>query len=247
MGSLVEILAAELTEWPVGQTAFWCDPDNEIRGVTGYGYDFRPKGRVDEQDRGKFFGDESVCTVTKQEWEAARIISQPQAEEVEVHIPNAKTVEAMDATDRGEGRTFNSAQDLYAALDITSKAKTDQIDGPIKWRDEVTELNAYIDKFTRERDALIELLASEGFALIPPVASVMSEFDVADMSDWLNWKVGDIVEVIANMGGHEFNIGDRVHVVRIDLKDSKYRIEAQLGDGDDWWLLESDAKWISRP
>jgi len=158
-----------------------------------------------------------------------RIISEPQAEEVE--MVSAKTIEAMDATDRGEGRIFNSAQDLYAALDITYKAKTDQIDGPIKWRDTVNELDAYIEKFTRERDALIDLLASEGFALIPPVVSVMSEFDGADMSDWRNWRDGDIVEVVFENDA-DLPIGKQCVVATIEKPDYIYGMPVSVYDED---------------
>lgn len=182
---------------------------------------------------------------------AWRVISQPQAEEPPM-IADGDTREYKGPFPCSPiGEAVNSLEwDIEFPQGVFHmEAKTDQIDGPIKWRDTVNELDAYIEEFTREREALINRLAVEGFALIPAMTAVMGVADVpaVDMHDWLNWEVGDVVEVIANMGGHEFAIGDRVHVVGIDLNDSKYRIEAQLGDGDDWWLLESDAKWISRP
>lgn len=104
-----------------------------------------------------------------------RVISQPQAEEVEVKNATIGT--------------------------ISYKISVDQIAGPLAWRDTVTELNAYIEKFTREREALIERLASEGFAMIPAMTPVMGVADV-DMSDWRNWKVGDVVTVHGNQGGY---------------------------------------------
>lgn len=184
---------------------------------------------------------------------AYKVISQPQAEEVEVNIPNAKTVEAMDASDRGEGRKFNSAQDLYAALDITSKAKTDQIDGPVKWRDTVNELDAYIEKYTRERDALIERLAGEGFALIPLVVSVVSEFSGVDFSDWRNWKDGDKIRMTADdwcdlSKGEVYEIIDKGRNYITILDDIDYRRKLDI-DGEtmfeDGRLL--DFEFVSRP
>lgn len=124
-----------------------------------------------------------------------RIISQPQAEEVE--MVSAKTIEAMDATDRGEGRTFNSAQDLYAALDITSKAKTDQIDGPIKWRDTIIHCQAIIEDCEREIKRNVDLLDAEGLMMQTDSKKAMQHYvsDV-DMSDWRNWKAGDVLKML---------------------------------------------------
>lgn len=119
---------------------------------------------------------------------AYRVISQPQAEEVEVKDTTIGTLRYKVEIDTTEAS--------QAIDDLT--AKWDQIETPFKWRDEVTELNAYIEKYTRERDAIIERLASEGFALIPPVVSVVSEFSGVDMSDWRNWKRGDVIEMIAD-------------------------------------------------
>lgn len=165
-----------------------------------------------------------------------RVISQPQAEEVEVKDTTIGTLSYKVEIDTTEAS--------QAIDDLT--AKWDQIETPFKWRDEVTELNAYIEKYTREREALIERLASEGFALIPPVVSVVSEFAGADMSDWRNWQEGDVIEVIANKGGHEFETGHEVTVINIDEEDATCRIEATK-DGEDWWLAKSDGKFIRRP
>lgn len=129
-----------------------------------------------------------------------RVISQPQAEEVEVNVFVGKDVKIEYAyaqegvePEHLEWKTMGTAK-IDSICDLGStEAKTDQIDGPIKWRDTVTELNAYIEKFTRERDELINRLASEGFALIPAMTPVMGVADI-DFSDWRNWKAGDIVE-----------------------------------------------------
>ena len=36
----------------------------------------------------------------------------------EIHTPNAETIAAMEAADRGEGTSFNSADDLFKELGI---------------------------------------------------------------------------------------------------------------------------------
>jgi len=71
-----------------------------------------------------------------------------------------------------------------------------RVDGPLVWRDTVIELDAYIEEFTREREALINRLAEEGFALIPAMAAVMGVADI-DMSDWRKWKTGDKIRMTA--------------------------------------------------
>ena len=122
------------------------------------------------------------------------------------------------------------------------QAKTEHMETPFKWRDEVTELNAYIEKYTRERDALIERLASEGFALIPPVVSVVSEFSGVDMNDWRNWKVGDIVSVIGDS-----DVDDGEHII-LELEDSGYGGCMPIKTGEGWPEMDyAKIAFIRRP
>lgn len=155
-----------------------------------------------------------------------RLISQPQAEEVEMI--------KVDPVVAANVEEFNGQWQIG------------RVDGPLVWRDTVIELDAYIEEFTREREALINRLAEEGFALIPPVVSVVSGFSGVDMSDWNNWQVGDVIKVISNTGGHEFAIGTEVTVITVDKFDRSYRIEATAG-GNDWWLAKGDGEFIRRP
>lgn len=165
---------------------------------------------------------------------AYKVISQPQAEEVEAKRNAAKDADVeyafgapdadmsnLDWKPMGKCKVsnieFDSAEmekervkdttvgTLTYKVDIDTgpamqalnelSAKWDQMETPFKWRDEVTELNAYIEKFTREREALIERLASEGFALIQKINLNLDKIDATmDMSDWRNWEAGDVVE-----------------------------------------------------
>lgn len=74
-------------------------------------------------------------------------------------------------------------------------AKWGRIESPLKWRDEIIELEAYEEEFRREREKLIRKLESEGFKLIDHMAPVYCE-QIIDMSDWRNWQAGDIVRVV---------------------------------------------------
>ena len=139
-----------------------------------------------------------------------RVISQPQAEEVVMKGPFVAKAANQEATEIEVDDFINSGT-----------WHEDQIDGPLRWRDCVNELDAYIEEFTREREALISRLALEGFALLPAMAPVMG---VADYAPPLcDWMVGDIVEVISNICfcNGDVKIGDQYPITSRDSVDVK--------------------------
>lgn len=178
-----------------------------------------------------------------------RVISQPQAEHTDWVGP------FPCATSESTVNEIELAISYPSGI-CSVEAKTEQMETPFKWRDEVTELNAYIEKYTRERDALIERLASEGFALIPPVVSVMSEFSGVDMSDWRNWKAGDVVEVILD-NDSDLPIGERYVVKEIESPDYEFGMPVCVLTGSDpfnyQWAGDSEGedrlvfKFVRRP
>lgn len=160
-----------------------------------------------------------------------RIISQPQAEEVEYRgpfpcAPIGETVNAME---------FDIE---FPSGSCSVESKTDQMETPFKWRDEVTELNAYIEKFTRERDALIERLAEEGFALIPAMTPVMGVADISFPID--EWQIGDIVEVVSVSGESAAPLGV-FKITDIDGSEPKYELD------DQYFPNHEQMKFIRRP
>jgi hypothetical protein len=127
------------------------------------------------------------------------------------------------------------------------EAKSDQVETPFKWRDQVTELNAYIEKFTRERDELIERLASEGFALIPPVVGVTYDFSGSDMSDWRNWRIGDVFKILNDDDGHGFFVDQEV-VLGSTAPDAENHLHFDRLDGSDYWYVQpQNVKFLRRP
>lgn len=163
-----------------------------------------------------------------------RVISQPQAEEVEYRGPFLAAPIADSETALEYDIEFPSG---VCSVD----AKTDQMETPFKWRDEVTELNAYIEKYTRERDALIERLASEGFALIPPVVSVVSEFSGAGMIFPIEeWQIGDIVQVVSVSDESVAPLGV-FKITDIDASEPKYELDKQ------YFPNHNQMKFIRRP
>lgn len=120
-------------------------------------------------------------------------------------------------------------------------AKWDQLESPLKWRDEIIELEAYEEEFRRKRENLIRKLESEGFKLIDHMAPVYGE-QIIDMSDWRNWKTGDIV-LISN----DPDIKDGEYkITRTEEYDYDGDLPIQTGDG---WVDFSEAtvKFIRRP
>lgn len=93
--------------------------------------------------------------------------------------------------------TYKIEVDTSSAMTALNElsAKWDQLESPLKWRDEIIELEAYEEEFRREREKLIRKLESEGLKLIDHVASVCGE-TLADMDNWENWENGDVIEVI---------------------------------------------------
>lgn len=175
-----------------------------------------------------------------------RVISQPQAEEVEM-IHSQESLKRVEINLMGitEG-TFTQGPislDNEVIYPAGPEWHTDQTDGPILWRDTINELDAYIEKFTRERDALIERLASEGFALLPPVVGVVSDFSGVDMQDWRNWMAGDIVASISNCH-RQFSVGSEYEIE--SFADKRIEITSDdAGDRNGWGV--ANFKFIRRP
>ncbi len=156
-----------------------------------------------------------------------RVISQPQAEEVEMIKVDPVVAANVEA--------FNG------------QLQIGRVDGPLVWRDTVNELDAYIEEFTREREALINRLALEGFALIPAMTAVMGVADV-DMSDWRNWKSGDIIECLTDSYRGVYTKGQQYKVKSVNRDD--FDVFDDLGEQSScgWDYADCDGlKFVSRP
>ena len=123
-------------------------------------------------------------------------------------------------------------------------AKWGQIESPIKWRDEIIELEAYEEEFRREREKLIRKLESEGFKLIDHVAPVCGE-QIIDFSDWRNWQVGD--RVCATKNFDDVDIGDELIITRLDHADEEQPIGMSAGSIGTSWPKMNWVKFVCRP
>lgn len=137
-----------------------------------------------------------------------------------------------------------------AAKEIDSLvAKWGQLESPLKWRDAIIHCQAIIEDCEREIERNVNLLDAEGLMMQKDSKKAMQHYapDV-DMSDWRNWQAGDVIEIVANEGAHEFENGEEVIVAFLDLNDTDMNVKAEYKDRSDyWWLSGKDAKFIRRP
>ena len=90
---------------------------------------------------------------------------------------------------------------------------TEPNDGPLQWRDRITEIDREVEALEEERESLIQKLADEGLQLLRDFAiKAMEPAGQHDMSDWCNWQIGDFLEVVKKECGHKFPIGEIVRM-----------------------------------
>ena len=111
------------------------------------------------------------------------------------------------------------------------------VEGPIQWRDRITEIDATTQALTTKRAELVQRLASEGFALIGRV--------VEPVEDYGNIQIGDLVSVIS-IGGFSdctgLSVGDIVEVTSVDNDESLKTVS-----GGSWGSIGYNYKFHSRP
>ena len=108
-------------------------------------------------------------------------------------------------------------------------AKWGQIESPLKWRDEIIELEAYEEEFRREREKLIRKLESEGFKLIDhaPAKCLLDEWEAMDYESFC---VGDTVVCIHEKPDDtiaELTIGKEYRLI---LDDEQICVIDDIGD-----------------
>ena len=108
-------------------------------------------------------------------------------------------------------------------------AKWGQIESPLKWRDEIIELEAYEEEFRREREKLIRKLESEGFKLIDhaPAKCLLDEWEAMDYESFC---VGDTVVCINEKSDDtiaELTIGKEYRLI---LDDEQICVIDDIGD-----------------
>ncbi|OZB35983.1 MAG: hypothetical protein B7X50_13525 [Alishewanella sp. 34-51-39] len=127
------------------------------------------------------------------------------------------------------------------SVDSETPEVTAPNDGPLQWRDRITEIDREVEALEEERASLIQKLADEGFKLIKREA-----VELPDMSNWRNWREGDLI-VCTKEYGSGFKKGNMYaisEIVRGELNAIKV-VSDENGEKNGW--QPGFFKWHSRP
>jgi len=111
---------------------------------------------------------------------------------------------------------------------------------PLAWRDRIHNIDIIVQELEEERLSLVQSLEAEGFALINAKREP-AEY----MTDWRNWKEGDLVECVTE--------GDGPAAITIGcvykIKDYRGSPSVMDDDGDHMvgCIREGCFKFVSRP
>lgn len=190
-------------------------------------------GDIQEAEASAFLWYHSDCDVCANIMQY-RVISQPQAEEVEVKDTTTGTL------------SYKVEIDTSAATQAIDElaAKWDQVDGPLLWRDQIVELEAHAEDIQREIASLHARLTNEGFQLIRQYPSLSTDVPAVDMSDWRNWKAGDVVE--SREKEEDIHIGE-YYVLTEDVDAEDGEVYFNDSNGDDRHRDANKYRFISRP
>ena len=134
--------------------------------------------------------------------------------------------------------------ELVDNVDMKSEepdVKSYEQDSIREMRDRIYTIDAELKSLQEEREKLVEVLREEGLVLLEKC-----EEPELDMTDWRNWKVGDIVEVLVEYG----SVGKGKYKVK-SLEDIEYPalqpVEIYLECGEGSWPYIHNICWHSRP
>ena len=248
---LVEILAVELKEWPKEVVAYFQWASGEVfatsKGIpTGLGsglwyvvdssvkmaygcplYDTELELAVDHD----------TAIVTRYEWEAERAKLEGEK------VMRAEPVEVKDAAPV-------SLPDGYGEV-IT--ATLGEVDGPLQWRDRITEIDRAVEALEEERASLIQKLSDEGFKLIKREAVELPKQDKPkdEVQSLLpeEWNVGDVLLACGNCGGFDF-AGELVTILEL-VDGGGFEVATAYEPDYGWYFaadeVETDLRFHSRP
>lgn len=99
------------------------------------------------------------------------------------HLSGFNPKEALESAENAGAIITVSMRDLHPG-------------NPLIWRDRIHEIDRTIEALEEERVSLIQRLESEGLQLLQ--AKACCAVPVEDMSDWRNWKAGDLLECLTS-------------------------------------------------
>ena len=110
---------------------------------------------------------------------------------------------------------------------------------PLAWRDRIQKIDIVVQELEEERLSLVQSLEAEGFALINAKRE-----PAEDMTDWRNWKAGDLVECVKRDDLATLTIGC---VYKLKAYGASLAIEDDDGDHMVGCICEDCFKFVSRP
>ena len=224
--TLVEILAVELKEWPEKVVAYIVTRSQwEAERAKLSKPKANAQGWIRHRGRKNPF---NVCTLVDARLRSGDVVTGKFSDNLKfVHTGGLLDVMAYRVNE---------------SVDTASPEVTTPVDGPLQWRDRITEIDRTVEALEEERASLIQKLADEGFKLIKREA-----VDLPDMSDWRNWQIGDLLEVVKKECGHKFQIGEIVRMKSLPTVTGG-QIECEHIDSSVWWWLNNqELKFHSRP
>ena len=139
------------------------------------------------------------------------------------------------------------------SVEAAAPEVTAQNDGPLQWRDRITEIDRTVDALVEERASLIQKLADEGFKLIKREAVDMKAQDKpkdeAASLPTHEWQVGDILLACGDCGGFDF-AGELVKIIEI-VDGGGVKVATSYEPDYVWYFteteVETDLRFHSRP
>lgn len=225
-------------------------------GRAQYAHDFFPQCSVTPEDRAVTCGPlGGARLVTRDQWEAERAkLSKTKANAqgwvrnrgrknpfdvctlVDARLRSGDVVRGKFSENLHWVHTGNHfdvmAYRVNESVDATEPGVTAPNDGPLQWRDRVTEIDRAVEALEEERASLIQKLADEGFKLIKR-GDLDPEY----------WKEGDFLECLHNSGN--YTKGKLYSFLR---HSKEYGSARTLDDkGLENGMLAHNFKWHSRP
>jgi len=111
---------------------------------------------------------------------------------------------------------------------------------PLAWRDRIQEIDIVVQVLEEERLSLVQSLEAEGFALTDAKRE-----PAEDMTDWRNWKDGDLVECVKESKGCSALTVGRAYA--IGTLGAALCVTDDEGDRVARGVREGCFKFISRP
>ena len=184
MATLLQILAKHLKVWPKEAKCIAQDADKSAQPYSS-DIEFRYPEWLGEAQAASYAvrlkelaEDHETAIINKAMWKAERIKSDSHAVNILNQFAKSVNQNQNALNDKCEGRRYNAT---FKAKKFNATAL----------RDRIQKIDIVVQELEEERLSLVQSLEAEGFALIDAKRE-----PAEDMTDWRNWKAGDLVECV---------------------------------------------------